>query len=253
MADDQDSAAPRDDGSPLTRPGFLVAAVLVLVIVMLGAFLAVRVARSDNTTPTPPPATSTVPQNSPTAATSTPADSGASVCGLPEGTKASLTSAPAVTWDYQGTIAYPQSPEFGPGKVAPEGYRYCYQQGAAGALVMAANAFAQGSDPQVGDQWVQYALGDGQYREQLLSRLGTSRGSEGTRVKMAGFRILNYDGQRARVDIGVQASSQNQTLTASSVYELVWQDGDWKINADVERPLDVATIPDLAGYIPWGE
>ena len=36
------------------------------------------------------------------------------------------------------------------------------------------------------------------------------------------------------------------------VYELVWQDGDWKISADTQTPLDSAPIPNTAGYIIWG-
>ena len=252
MADEQDSSIAENEG-PLTRPGFLLSAVLVLVLVALGVFIAVRVARSDNAT-TPPPA-STAPQPPSAAASTTPDDPAASVCGLPGASSSHpLTSPPAVTWDYQGTIAYPKSPEFGPGKTAPQGYRYCFQHSPAGAVVMAANAMAQGSDPAIGNEWAEYALGDGRYHGQLVERIGTPvTGAAGTRLKIAGFRVLSYDDRSARVDLGVRASSQNQNFSASGVYELVWQDGDWKISADVERPLDVATIPDLAGYVPWGE
>ncbi|MDN5762640.1 MAG: hypothetical protein L0H41_10035 [Microlunatus sp.] len=236
-------------GSPFTRPGFLISAVLVVVIVVLGVVVAVRVA-GDNSSTTPPPA-STSPAAS---ASSTSAGPDASVCGLPAGTETGpLTSPPAVTWDYQGTIAYPKSPEFGAGKTATEGYRYCFQHSAAGAVVMAANALAQGSDPQMGESWAEYVLGTGRYRDQLADEIGAATGAEGSRLKVAGFRVLSYDGATARVDLGVQGSSQNQTLTVSGVYELVWQNGDWKISADVEHPLDISTIPDLTGYVPWGE
>ena len=72
-------------------------------------------------------------------------------------------------------------------------------------------------------------------------------------MSIVGFRLLHYDGETARVDLAARASSQGQTVTVSGVYELIWQDGDWKISADVAEPLNVATIPDLAGYIPWEE
>lgn len=68
-----------------------------------------------------------------------------------------------------------------------------------------------------------------------------------------GFRILAYDGSSARVDVGSRGSVQGQTVTVSGVYELVWQDGDWKLSTDVPEPLNVAAIPDLTGYIAWGE
>lgn len=253
MANEQRNTTDNEDhGSPFARPAFIGAAVLVLIIVLLGVVLAVRVARSDDTV-TPPPI-STALQTTSESASSPAADPVASVCGLPATTASGpLTAPPAVTWTYQGTIAYPKSPEFGPGKTAPEGYRYCFQRSPAGALVMAANATAQGSDPQLGTTWSKYVLAQGPYREELEGKAGTATGAEGTRLKLAGFRVLDYTDTNARVDLAFQVSAQNQTLLLSAVYELVWQDGDWKMSADVQRPLDTATIPDLTGYTPWGE
>lgn len=253
MADDEDSSAASDGASPLTRPGFLAAAALVLVLVVLGTIVAINVARSDGST-TPPVASTNAEGRSSNPATPPPDDPSASVCGLPAGTDTGpLGAAPAVTWDYQGTIAFPKSPEFGPGEAASEGYRYCFQHSPAGAVVMAANAVAQGSDPTTGNDWARYALGEGRYRDRLVDEISKPvTGAPSTRLAVAGFRMLSYDEVSARVDLGVRASSQNQIITASTVYELVWQDGDWKISADVERPVDVATIPDFAGYTPWG-
>lgn len=252
MANEQGNIDDQPSGSPFTRPGFLVSAVLVALILVLGVIVAVRAA-SDRSSSTPPPA-STSPAASTSSTPSTSNDPSASVCGLPAGSDtAQLTTPPAVTWAFQGTIAYPTSPEFGAGKTASEGYRFCFQRSAAGAVVMAANSIAQGSDPKLGDSWSEYALGSGQYRDELADKIGTATGADGTRLKIAGFRVLDYSGMSARVDLGLQVSAQNQNLTMSAVYELVWEDGDWKISADVERPLDTATIPNLSGYVPWGE
>lgn len=236
--------------SPFTRPTFLLSAGVVLLIVVLGLVVAVRVATSStaddpSVAPASPPGTS---------APATPTESTASVCGLPAGTDVDpVTTPPPVTWDYQGTIAYPTSPEFGAAKTSAEGYRYCFQHSRSGAVVMAANALAQGSDPELAEAWTKYVLSDGRYRDQLEDEMSAgTTGAEGSRLKIAGFRVLSYDGKRARIDLGVQGSSQNQTLTVSGVYELVWQDGDWKISADVEHPLDISTITDLSAYVPWG-
>ena len=253
MADTQDTNEPQ--GSPFSRPAFVVAGVLVLAIVLLGIIVAVRVAGSNNATAQPPPPSTTSTEATPTAAPSTPTEQAASVCGLPAGMDSGpLTSPPAVTWAYQGTIAYPKSPELGAGQTASEGYRYCFQRSPAGALVMTANAMAQGSDPTVGNAWAEYALGDGQYHDQLAQEIAKPvKGSGGTRLRVAGFRVLSFDGTSARIDLGLQGSSQNQNLTLSAVYELVWQEGDWKLSAAVEQPLDISTIPDFSGYVPWGE
>lgn len=250
MAEQRNNTAEQDSGTPFTRPGFVVAAVLVVVVVLLGVIAAVRIGRSDDAA-APPTASTTAVATPP--ATGVPADPSASVCGLAGAGQGPMTAAPTVAWEYQGTTAYPTSPQFGPGRAAPEGYRFCFQHTPEGAAVMAANALAQGSDPEVGARWAAYALGEGRYRDQLLTEIGTVTGAPDTRIKIAGVRLLSYDATSARVDLATRVSSQNQNLVLSAVYELVWQAGDWKISTDVQRPLDTATIPDLNGYLPWGE
>lgn len=240
--------------SPFTRPGFIAAAIVIALIVVLGIVIGIaNVVRDDNTEtePSPAPATTT------TAPTAEPSEvaGGTSVCGL-EGVVAEtarLSTAPDAEWEYQGTTAYPTSPTYGPGATEDNGVRYCFQHSPEGALFMAANAIAQGSDPSVGPEWVDYALAEGPYREELLSDMGSATDTEGTRLAIAGFRLLHYDGETARVDLAVRGSAEGQTITLSGIYELVWQDGDWKISADVAQPLDMGTIPDVTGYIPWGE
>lgn len=240
--------------SPFTRPGFIAAAVVVALIVVLGIVIAIVNATGDGgsqTAPSPaPPAATTAPTTEPPDATG-----GTSVCGL-EGVVAEparLSTSPDAEWQYQGTTAYPTSPTYGPGAAQENGARYCFQHSPEGALFMAANAIAQGSDSSVGPAWVDYAVADGPYREELLADMGASTDTEGTRLAIAGFRLLHYDGETARVDLAVRGSVEGQSITLSGVYELVWQDGDWKISADVGQPLDMGTIPDLAGYISWGE
>lgn len=241
-----------NEQNPFTRPGFIAAAVVVVLVVVLGLVIAiVNATRSDDPEPTPEPSPTTS-----TAPTSDPSDvaGGASVCGLEgEELAGTLSTAPAADWAYQGTTAYPTSPEFGPGETSADGVRFCFQHSPTGALFMAANALVQGSDPAASQAWIEYALADGPYREELIGQVGDTSGSESTRMSLAGFRMLAYDGDTARVDLAVRASSEGQNLTLSGVYELVWQDGDWKISADVAQPLNTATVPDLAGYITWGE
>lgn len=247
------AAEDNEERSPFARPGFIAAAVVVALIVVLGIVLAiVNATRAD---PEPSATSSSAPSAS-AAPTSEPSEAagGASVCGLTgEDLSGSLSTAPGAEWQYQGTTAYPTSSEYGPAETDEAGFRYCFQRSPEGALFMAANALVQGSDPSVSQEWVGYALADGPHREDLLSEVGAASGSEGTRMSIAGFRLLHYDGETARVDLAVRASSQGQNLTLSGVYELVWQDGDWKISADVPQPLNTATVPDLAGYITWGE
>jgi len=240
-----------DERSPFTRPGFIAAALVVVLVVVLGIVLVV-VNASDEDDPGPTPTssgTSAAPTTEPTAVAG-----GESVCGLDgEVLTGTVTAAPEAEWKFQGTIGYPTSSTYGPGDTSPEGVRSCFQHSPTGALFMAANAVAQGSDPSTSAQWAEQAVAEGRYRDQLLGQVSGGSSSEGTRLSIAGFRILNYDGETARVDLGTKVSSGGQNVTMSAVYELVWQGGDWKISSDVQAPIDAASIPDLAGYITWGE
>lgn len=241
-----------DEQNPFTRPGFIAATVVVALVVVLGIVIAIMNATRGNDpdpTPTSDATTSAAPTTNTTAAAG-----GASVCGL-DGVQMSgtVSNAPAATWAYQGTTAYPTSTEFGPAATTGDGVRNCFQHSVTGALFMAANAVVQGSDPAVATPWVTAVLGEGPFREQLLADLGSATASGGaSRMSIAGFRVLHYDGDTARIDLAIRATAETSTVTVSGVYELVWQAGDWKISAEVPEPLNVAAIPDLAGYVSWG-
>lgn len=165
-----------------------------------------------------------------------------------------LSAAPAAEWAFQDTTAYPTSPEFGPGETNADGVRYCFQHSPEGAVFAAANAVVQGSDSELVGAWLDYFVADGPHRDAVLSQgAGTGGSGQGVRVEVAGFRLLAYDGQTARVDVAVRGATGGQTVNLSMVYLLVWEGGDWKLSVtDPNAPINVANIPDLAGYISWG-
>lgn len=247
MADEE------NEQNPWTRPGFVAAAVVVAIVVVLGIVLAVVAAtRDDGPDPTASPAptqTSAAPTAEPTAAAG-----GASVCGL-DGVEmtGSLSTAPAAEWAFQGTTAYPTSEEFGPGETDPSGVRYCFQHSPEGAVFAAANAVVQGADSATVGAWLDYFVAAGPHRDAVVNAGGAS-GATGARVNIAGFRLLDYNGDTATVDVAVRGATGGQTVNLSMVYSLVWEEGDWKLRVDDPRaPIDVATLPDLAGYITWGQ
>ena len=235
-----------ETSTPWAQPKFLIAAVVVIALVILGVVLALS-GRDE------PGGRSSTPTTTSSATASAPVNAGAeSVCGLPGyADSGTLTTAPEAEWLFQGTTAYPTSSEYGPGATSPEGVRYCFQHTPAGALFAAANAMVQGGDPAVAGEWLDYVVADGPYREQIASSQEAADSAD-SRINIAGFRLLAYNGDSARVDLAVRATSGTSTILVSGVYELVWRDGDWKISADVAEPLNVASIPDLAGYVAWG-
>lgn len=251
---------PNDDTEPTTwtRPSFIAAAIVVAIVVMLGVVLGIRALTAEEprtAQPSAAPASADQPeppQN--TAEEQSPPGVGDSICGLDgETLSGTLTAPPTAEWAFQGTTAYPTSEEYGPGQTDVSGARYCFQHSPEGALFMAANAVVQGSDPATATEWGPKVVAEGPYRDQLLGELSTPAADTETnsRQSIVGFRVLAYDGATARIDVAVRASFET-TVTVSGVYELVWQGGDWKLSSDVREPLDVAAIPDLAGYVSWG-
>lgn len=240
-----------DEQSPFTRPGFITAAIVIALIVVLAIVLAiVNATRGD--APEPPASASPTPSVSAPTAEPSAAAGDSSVCGLKgEELTGTLTTAPDAEWEYQGTVAYPTSGEYGPGARGASGFGYCFQRSPAGALFAAAQAIAQGASPD-NSEWLQYFAADGPFRDELLSQEAEASSATGTRLRIAGFRVLAYDGSSARIDLGGDASTASGALNFSAVYELVWSEGDWKVSTETATAFDFATIPNLAGYVSWG-
>lgn len=245
----------QDEGStksPFTRPGFVVATIAVVMVVVLGIVLGVTSLMDndpehESDAASAPPSTTSPPSTSPT-----PGDS-ASVCGL-EGVEdsESLAAAPPTEWEHQGPTAYPASLQYGPGESTADGVRYCFQHSPAGALFAAANGLVQATDGTTALAWLEHFAADGPYRDEVVASAAPDSEAD-VRLRIAGFRLLDYTGDSARVDIAVESFAQGTDVAGSFVYELVWQSGDWKLSTETPEPFSFASLPDLAGYVAWGE
>ena len=240
--------------SPWTRPGFVGAAVVVAIVLVLAVVLGIG-ALGNGSEPEPAPEpTVAEPTPEPTTPEPTPF-AGESVCGL-EGVEldGTVTTAVPATWEFQGTTAYPSSDEFGPAAQDVAGVRYCFQHSPQGALVAAANALVQAADPTVSSAWAEQFLSSGPHRDTLLAEAQATSTASGANVRLniAGFRVLEYTGEAATVDIAVEGSADGTPVVGSFIYDLVWEAGDWKLDASSAAPFNFAAIPDLTGYIAWG-
>lgn len=245
-----------EERSPFTRPGFIVAAVVVALIAVAGIVIAIVSAMGGDSEPDPasPSPSSSSPSAVPSPEPSADAG-GASVCGLSgEELSGTLSIAPETQWEYHDTMAYPTSEEFGPGATSPEGVRYCFQHSPEGAVFAAANAVVQGSSPDTASAWIAYFLSEeAPGRDEMLSSESGGTPSD-TRVSIAAFRVLSYDGDAARVDIAVRGVTGGNEVYGSAIFDLVWEAGDWKLlPQNTGDPLRLAQIPDTSGYIVWEE
>lgn len=223
-----------------------VAAALGLVLAVLAVFAIVKtLTSSDDGTHNAAPVAPSI----------APAAAGDSICGLTSGEPGQpVTSAPDATWLYEGTTAYPTSPQNGPGATATAGYRYCFPHSTEGALFAAANFAAIPSTATGRTAWLEYAMGQGPGREVQLKQLAGSGNStrNDVRGKIVGFRILGTTDDTARVDLAMEINTRAQTAHIAAVYSLAWEDGDWRVSGTDESPFVFTSIPDTSGYTPWG-
>lgn len=247
------------------RAGLIIACVIGALVLATGLVLGILNATGNG----PDSGAATDPLSAPSSAPTQeapPAPDDRSVCGL-QGESASdkVTSAPETVWEYQDVTAYPTSAEFGPRETSPEGVRFCFQRSPQGALFAAANAVVQGDGPAAW-AWANYFLSeDAENRQELLGEAksdtdtdsdpGTDSGNQSDiRANIAGFRVLSYDGDTARIDLAVRAMVSGRAVYVSTVYDLSWENGDWKLlSQDQSDPIRYAEIPDLTGYVNWTE
>lgn len=241
--------------SPLHRPGFILAAAAIAVILVLGVVLAVtqmNKPKTDAGTVPAPATTAAARPSSPGTAQAVPEDS---VCGLKQGKlEGALSKAPATEWKYLGASAYPSSSEYGPGAAGDGGYLHCFQRSPEGAVFAAANAVVQGSQPN-SDEWLDYFLAETPGREAAMSEAGSASETSDVRLQIQGFRLLSYTGSEASVDIAARVTPDGQSILGSMVYDLKWEAGDWKLVVQDDGTLsnDLQIVPDLAGYVSWRE
>jgi len=230
--------------SPFSRPGFIAATIVVGIIALAAIIVLVtsltRGSDDNNAQPTEGPSTSSTPSAE---------ASDESVCGLDgfEDTN-TLTQAPENDWELVGTVAAPTDPEgAGPAEIT-DGLRTCYAHTAEGALFLAVNFAAMGTDASLRDRLPQL-VAPGPGRDALIA-LGSDSSGSTLRAQVAGYSIGSYSAREATVDLAVNFSSGE---LVSLPLKLVWAEGDWKIqmtDAGV-LPLSPAPIDNLGGYTPW--
>lgn len=178
-----------------------------------------------------------------------------SSCGLSDADQSiPTTAAPDTNWQLVGTIAAPTSESAGPG-LNSDGLRSCFAHSPEGALFAAANIAVQGSDPDLAVQSVEVFVAPGLGREKAIeiTRDAVADGAIGSpdqRVQIAGFQVLEYEGDTATIDLAVRGSNG---AVASVVTQLTWLDGDWKVvlQENGQPAVPLRGLDSLSGYLLW--
>ncbi|MDR6688294.1 hypothetical protein J2Y41_003880 [Arthrobacter sp. 1088] len=237
------------ESNPFTKPGFIIAAALVIALIAATVVIFLVPKGQGNAQPAP-----TESSSSATAKASGSAEPGKSVCGLRAGTEKSLGSAPTSKWELVGRMATPTDPKtFGPGVTDDSGFRSCFAQSPTGALYAAMNVAALGSTgsreivAKLADKLLVPGTGrDNAMREAAATPVSLSAAS----IQVRGFLIKSYTPSESNVDLAFET---NSGALAHLTLSMRWIDGDWKVMPadDGKTYSGPSQIRDLSGFILW--
>lgn len=254
------SAAESDDvdGGPFwAKPGFILAALALAAVALLGVVLAFRAnGGEDEPVAEPPAATesataadpaqtsdSAAPTSSPTAAP----DPGSNCPALSgRGGEDAISTAPDVQWSPVGEVAAALSDDNGPAR--RDGVKECFAQTPEGALLAAYNFLADvrtsTSDPTevVTARVSKQAAGYGQ----LLADSQAERNL--TSMTVQGYRFLATDNARYTVSLVSSLPGTADALFLRDEVLVEWNGSDWHVMSVLE-PEQVDGLP--GDYVRW--
>lgn len=251
------------DPSPWARPGFIAAAVVIVVAVACGVYALTTTGGHRN---------SAVPTRTHTATTATTnrtrgvmkaktAAKSTDGCGVPPGPQAVPTVAPAgITWTLWRTVALPSSPTAGPLVVKGNTAR-CFAHSPLGALIAAVQIDMRFHTAETAE-WrtvVYEQMVPSRGREKLAAEVEALVKSDpaqaaappapGSIAQVAGFSFISYTPQTAVIDLVVTDSGRY----AVGPVTVSWVGGDWKLDV---QPAGTVTGPaqpisSTVGYVAW--
>ncbi|MCL1906646.1 MAG: hypothetical protein FWG08_01810 [Propionibacteriaceae bacterium] len=161
-------------------------------------------------------------------------------------------------WTYVYRLGVPTVKGIGPGYIDPDtNIASCFARTPEGALFAAVWGNAQQLSPEL--DWVtvqKQRLSKGENREDILSIADEIDRDLANQMEfnLRGYRILDYDGFHARVDVAAEASAQGGSIYFADEYIMIWEDGDWKLdtNVSLEEIYETRQITSLSGYYYLG-
>lgn len=236
------------ESNPFTKPGFIMAAALVLALIAGAIVIFLLPKEQGNAQPAPAPAANSDP---PAANPSASATTGKSVCGLPRSEETALGTAPESKWELLGTMAVPSDPSTaGPGTVSKDGLRSCFAQSPTGALYATVNIWASSFNGDAKQVYLKLAA-DSPSRDKAIQAIKEGKnvgGGTSPDVQIAGFMVHSYAPEAAVVELAIKSSDGGYGALTTS---MLWEDGDWKMDIPPAGGGMVRQISDLSSFIPW--
>lgn len=164
----------------------------------------------------------------------------------------SIGDTPDAEWIEHGGAWLPVSETYGPGEYQASGEFTCFEHSPRGMLFAASAYTGQLTNPSYWDNGADFFAGQYADRhraeaEELFHTVFAEADSA-----LGGFRLVNYDGDTAQIDMAVTSFDGVETSRTSVLLNMVWADGDWHIDANhQDLALRLEPLSDLIGYQNW--
>lgn len=246
------------------KPGFILSALTLGAVVILGVILAFAANGDDSdpaaTTPTAietsTPAQTTAPLDTNAATPAPTIDQQASECPRLSGRggDSATTTPPDVQWSPVGEASAAFSSDNGP--TVREGIKECFAQTAEGALLAAYNFFADfrtwSNDPMtVVETRVSSEGGAMAEGIEAANQAQAARGGSAQRdsVTVQGYRFLETSQDQHTIALIQTLNRPSGVVYAQDEVTVSWNGSDWVVT----RLTDLTPVSELpAGFIPWG-
>lgn len=166
-------------------------------------------------------------------------------------------------WVAAGYNVVPSSPEFGGCERRDSGLRVGYAHSEAGAL-MAAATYAMALDPSMSEEAaenVEVGIAEGPNRDRIEEKAqrildGVEEGDDGSAsasTTLIGYSQDHYTEEAASYQLIYDMPSDNGlTIKAAVQADVVWEDGDWKLDPASGTELMTADQYQGQPYVEWG-
>jgi hypothetical protein len=158
----------------------------------------------------------------------------------------------AVSWQFEADMLIPLQQQAGPAVTDRNGVRSCFAHSPTGAVLAAMVVLGQIRNPDLtaGVLATRIAPGPGRTRAMRETRVSTTPRNEGQVTQFTGFKVFDYQPDRAILAIAVQLGDAQ--LAALPV-TMVWSQGDWKAVLQEDGSFNGQVAPDvlasLDGYV----
>jgi hypothetical protein len=158
----------------------------------------------------------------------------------------------AVTWQFETDMLIPLQQQAGPAVTDRAGVHSCFAHSPTGAVLAAMVVLGQIRNPDLTADVLttRIAPGPGRTRAMRQSRVSTTPRNQGQVSQFTGFKVFDYQPDRAILAIAVQL---DDSKLAALPVTMIWSQGDWKAVLQEDGSFNGQVAPDvlasLDGYV----